>query len=78
MTKQETYARKLICAGGKLAAKQSTKYVVIEFTYTGAKSGLTRTIKVYLGKAGAIRTGDTVASSASMSEAFLDRLINLA
>jgi hypothetical protein len=48
-TIRETYAERLIRAGGKYAAKQSSKYLVIAFPKAG---NLT---KVLLGKSGAFR-----------------------
>lgn len=78
MTLQETYATRLITAGGRLAKKQPSRYLLIEFPFVNQKTKANDIAKVYLGKAGAIRTGDTVTASRSMKESFLDRLISLA
>ena len=44
-TIRESYADRLIRAGGKIAAKQSSKYLVLDF----------HDVKVLLGKSGAFR-----------------------
>ncbi len=71
MTKQELYVEALIKMGGSVVPSRTRKYIVVEGPSNSG--GL-----YYVGKAGAVRKGNTVSNSISLSNNWKASLLKAA